>query len=420
MKRNFIALCALLLAACGSQEPKITLFSNEAFQTEADGKPVGIYTLRAGDVTMQVTNYGARVVSLWTPDRAGDYEDIVLGYETIDRYINNDGERFLGAVVGPYANRIAKGSFTLDGTEYNLPINNNGQTLHGGIDGLDRVVWDVVSASEDQLVMKYLHADGQEGFPGNLQIEMTYSLTPENEFRIDYSATTDKPTVVNLSHHPFFNLKGEGNGTILDHVMTINASHTTPVDSVLIPTGEIADVTGTPFDFRQPHAIGERIGADNEQLRNGAGYDHNWVLDRKTAAGSHGLGTRFGPHDRGADRPARHAVLQRQLLRRQSERQIRQTAALPRIAGARNAEVSRQPQPRQLPLDRTASGRRIHAGLHLPLRGEIMPAPVETHERRRRGSPLAAAFSVGPGTPDCLRASVRRRGPAPEIRPTGS
>ena len=372
MKRNFIALCTLLLAACGSQEPKIALFSNEAFQTEADGKPVGIYTLRAGDVTMQVTNYGARVVSLWTPDRAGDYEDIVLGYETIDRYINNDGERFLGAVVGPYANRIAKGSFTLDGTEYNLPINNNGQTLHGGIDGLDRVVWDVVSASEDQLVMKYLHADGQEGFPGNLQIEMTYSLTPENEFRIDYSATTDKPTVVNLSHHPFFNLKGEGNGTILDHVMTINASHTTPVDSVLIPTGEIADVTGTPFDFRQPHAIGE------------------------------------------------HAVLQRQLLRRQSERQIRQTAALPRIAGARNAEVSRQPQPRQLPLDRTASGRRIHAGLHLPLRGEITPAPVETHERRRRGSSLAAAFSVGPETPDCLRASVRRRGPAPEIRPTGS
>lgn len=282
MKRNFIALCALLLAACGSQEPKITLFSNEAFQTEADGKPVGIYTLRAGDVTMQVTNYGARVVSLWTPDRAGDYEDIVLGYETIDRYINNDGERFLGAVVGPYANRIAKGSFTLDGTEYNLPINNNGQTLHGGIDGLDRVVWDVVSASEDQLVMKYLHADGQEGFPGNLQIEMTYSLTPENEFRIDYSATTDKPTVVNLSHHPFFNLKGEGNGTILDHVMTINASHTTPVDSVLIPTGEIADVTGTPFDFREPHAIGERIGADDPQLRNARGYDHNWIADRTT------------------------------------------------------------------------------------------------------------------------------------------
>ena len=295
MKRNFIALCALLLAACGSQEPKITLFSNEAFQTEADGKPVGIYTLRAGDVTMQVTNYGARVVSLWTPDRAGDYEDIVLGYETIDRYINNDGERFLGAVVGPYANRIAKGSFTLDGTEYNLPINNNGQTLHGGIDGLDRVVWDVVSASEDQLVMKYLHADGQEGFPGNLQIEMTYSLTPENEFRIDYSATTDKPTVVNLSHHPFFNLKGEGNGTILDHVMTINASRTTPVDSVLIPTGEIADVTGTPFDFRQPHAIGERIGADNEQLRNGAGYDHNWVLDRKTADGIEPAATVWEP-----------------------------------------------------------------------------------------------------------------------------
>ena len=423
MKRNFIALCALLLAACGSQEPKITLFSNEAFQTEADGKPVGIYTLRAGDVTMQVTNYGARVVSLWTPDRAGNYEDIVLGYETIDRYINNDGERFLGAVVGPYANRIAKGSFTLDGTEYNLPINNNGQTLHGGIDGLDRVVWDVVSASEDQLVMKYLHADGQEGFPGNLQIEMTYSLTPENEFRIDYSATTDKPTVVNLSHHPFFNLKGEGNGTILDHVMTINASHTTPVDSVLIPTGEIADVTGAlrlppAARHRRAHRRRQRAAAQRRGLRPQLGPRPQ---DRgRHRAGSHGLGTRFGPHDRGADRPARHAVLQRQLLRRQSERQIRQTAALPRIAGARNAEVSRQPQPRQLPLDRTASGRRIHAGLHLPLRGEITPAPVETHERRRRGSSLAAAFSVGPGTPDCLRASVRRRRPAPEIRPTGS
>ena len=295
MKRNFIALCALLLAACGGQEPKLTHFGSQAFQPEADGKPVGINTLRAGDVTMQVTNYGARVVSLWTPARAGDYEDIVLGYETIDRYINNDGERFLGAVVGPYANRIAKGSFTLDGTEYTLPSNNNGQTLHGGIDGLDRVVWDVVSASEDQLVMKYLHADGQEGFPGNLQIEMTYSLTPDNEFRIDYKATTDKTTVVNMSNHPFFNLKGEGNGTVLDNVMTIIASHTTPVDSVLIPTGQIAPVKGTPFDFREPHAIGERIGADNQQLRNGGGYDHNCVIDRKTESGIEQAATVWEP-----------------------------------------------------------------------------------------------------------------------------
>ena len=295
MKRNFIALCTLLLAACGSQEPKITLFSNEAFQTEVDGKPVGLYTLHAGDVTMQVTNYGARVVSLWTPDREGRYEDIVLGYENIGRYIDNTGERFLGAVVGPYANRIAKGRFTLDGAEYTLPLNNNGQTLHGGLKGVDRVVWDVVSATDDKLVLHYLHPDGQDGFPGNLDIEMTYSLTPDNEFRVDYKATTDKPTVANFSHHPFFNLKGEGNGTVLDNVLTINASHTTPVDSVLIPTGQIAPVEGTPFDFREPHAIGERIGADNEQLRNGAGYDHNWIIDRKTADGIEPIATVWEP-----------------------------------------------------------------------------------------------------------------------------
>lgn len=295
MKRTFIAVCTLLLGACGSQEPEIALLGKEAFEAEVNGKPVELYTLRAGDVTMQVTNYGARVVSLWTPDRDGKYEDIVLGYETLDRYLNNTGERFLGAVVGPYANRIAKGRFTLDGVEYTLPVNNNGQTLHGGLTGLDRVVWDVVSATDNQLVMSYLHADGEEGFPGNLQIRMTYTLTPENEFRIDYDATTDKPTVVNMSHHPFFNLKGEGNGTILDHVLTINASHTTPVDSVLIPTGEIADVTGTPFDFRQPHAIGERIDADDEQLRNGGGYDHNWIIDRKTPGGIEQMATVWEP-----------------------------------------------------------------------------------------------------------------------------
>ena len=285
MKKSLIALGMLLLAACGTRESGMKLLPAEAFETTVDGKPVALYTLRAGDITMQVTNYGARVVSLWTPDREGRYEDIVLGCESIDRYLDTLGERFLGAVVGPYANRIAKGRFTIDGTEYTLPLNNNGQTLHGGLTGVDRVVWDVVSATDDKLVLHYLHPDGQDGFPGNLDIEMIYSLTPDNEFRVDYKATTDKPTVANFSHHPFFNLKGEGNGTVLDNVMTINASHTTPVDSVLIPTGEIAPVEGTPFDFREPHTIGERIGADNAQLRNGGGYDHNWVIDRKTESG---------------------------------------------------------------------------------------------------------------------------------------
>lgn len=286
MKRTLIA-AALLLAACGSdtETDEIRLLPAEAFRRTVDGKAVELYTLRAGDIALQATNYGGRVVALWTPDREGRYEDIVLGYESLDRYIDNRGERFLGAVVGPYANRIAGGRFTLDGKQYTLPTNDHGQTLHGGMTGLDRVVWDVVSADERQLVLSYLHKDGEEGFPGNLRIRMTYSVTPENEFRVDYEATTDAPTVVNLSHHSFFNLKGEGNGTVLDNVMTINASHTTPVDSVLIPTGEIAPVEGTPFDFREPHTIGERIGADNAQLRNGGGYDHNWVIDRKTESG---------------------------------------------------------------------------------------------------------------------------------------
>lgn len=296
MKRTLIA-AALLLAACGSdtETDEIRLLPAEAFRRTVDGKAVELYTLRAGDIALQATNYGGRVVALWTPDREGRYEDIVLGYENIGRYIDNTGERFLGAVVGPYANRIAKGRFTLDGTEYTLPLNNNGQTLHGGLKGVDRVVWDVVSATDDKLVLHYLHPDGQDGFPGNLDIEMTYSLTPDNEFRVDYKATTDKPTVANFSHHPFFNLKGEGNGTVLDNVMTINASHTTPVDSVLIPTGQIAPVEGTPFDFREPHAIGERIGADNQQLRNGGGYDHNWVIDRKTESGIEQVATVWEP-----------------------------------------------------------------------------------------------------------------------------
>lgn len=295
MKKSLILLGMSLLAACGVQKTELPLLPEEAFQTTVDGNPVALYTLHAGDITMQVTNYGARVVSLWTPDREGRYEDIVLGYENIGRYIDNTGERFLGAVVGPYANRIAKGRFTLDGAEYTLPLNNNGQTLHGGLKGVDRVVWDVVSATDDKLVLHYLHPDGQDGFPGNLDIEMTYSLTPDNEFRVDYKATTDKPTVANFSHHPFFNLKGEGNGTVLDNVLTINASHTTPVDSVLIPTGQIAPVEGTPFDFREPHAIGERIGADNQQLRNGGGYDHNWVIDRKTESGIEQVATVWEP-----------------------------------------------------------------------------------------------------------------------------
>ena len=288
MKHRFAYLlgcAALACAAACSVKETASLIPAENFDATVDGKHVALYTLNAGDITMQVTNFGARVVTLFVPDRNGKTDDIVLGYADIDTYLNNPGERFLGAVVGPYANRIAGGVMEIDGETYTLPQNNNGQTLHGGLKGLDMVVWDVESVSESAIVFKYLRPDGQDGFPGNLAVEMKYELTPENEFAVTYSASTDKPTYVNISHHSFFNLKGEGNGTVEDNVMVINASHTTPVDSFLIPTGEIADVTGTPFDFREPHAIGERIGQENGQLANGGGYDHNWVLDRKSENG---------------------------------------------------------------------------------------------------------------------------------------
>lgn len=282
-----IAILVAAVAAFFSCAPKseVVLLPAADFEKEIDGKQVALYTLQEGDITMQVTNFGARVVTLWTPDKKGNHEDIVLGYNKIDTYVNNPGERFLGAVVGPYANRIANGTYTIGDQTYNFPQNNNGQTLHGGLKGLDMVVWDVDTVTANSIVLSYLRPDGQEGMPGNLKIVMTYTLTPDNEFRVDYLAETDKTTHVNISHHSFFNLKGEGNGTINDHVLYINASKTTPVDSVLIPTGEIAEVEGTPFDFREPKAIGQDVNAENEQLKNGAGYDHNWVLDRKTADG---------------------------------------------------------------------------------------------------------------------------------------
>ena len=188
-------------------------------------------------------------------------------------------------VSNPYVLEEARKTYTIGEETYNFPQNNNGQTLHGGLIGLDMVVWNVDKVTEDSIVLSYLRPDGQEGMPGNLNIVMTYTLTPDNEFRIDYDAETDNATHVNISHHSFFNLKGEGNGTINDHVLYINASKTTPVDALLIPTGEIADVTGTPFDFREPKAIGQDVNVENEQLKNGAGYDHNWVLDRKSESG---------------------------------------------------------------------------------------------------------------------------------------
>ena len=287
MKKILSTLAAAtLLMGCGGSAQKteqsaLNLMKAEDFTATIDGKQVELYTLSNGTITMQVTNFGGRVVSLWTPDRDGNMEDIVLGYDKLDRYVNNTGERFLGAPVGRVANRINKGEFELDGVKYNVPQNSNGHALHGGNKGIDMVVWDVEYVADNAITLVLHSKDGEDGFPGNLDITMTYTLTPENEFEVTYHAKTDKKTIVNLSHHSFFNLKGEGNGTIEDHILNIKADHITPTDAGLIPTGELQPVDGTPFDFREPHAIGERIGADDVQLKNGGGYDMNWVLSRE-------------------------------------------------------------------------------------------------------------------------------------------
>ena len=239
---------------------------------------LNLYTLRGGDLTMQVTDFGARVISLFAPDREGRLDDIIVGYGDAERFVHNDGERFLGATVGRVANRIGGGKFTLDGKKYTLPRNNNGQTLHGGLKGVDMLVWKAKARTDSSITFILSVPDGLDGFPGKLDIEMTYTLTSDNCFDIRYSATTDKATPVNLSNHAFYNLRGSQGGSILDHVLTIDADAITPVDKVLIPTGELMAVEGTPFDFRTPHSIGERIGETHPQLENGGGYDHNWVI----------------------------------------------------------------------------------------------------------------------------------------------
>ena len=270
---------ALLLVGCNKKK-EVKLIPAENFNTEVEGKKVSLYTLHNGFLTMQVTNYGGRVVALWMPDNRDSFEDIVLGYDRIDKYLNNSGERYLGAVVGRCANRISNATFTLDSVAYQLPTNNGVNTLHGGLIGADKRVWDVTAVNDSVITMHTVFADGEDGFPGNLDVTMSYTLTHDNQFQIRYAATTDKPTLCNFSHHSFFNLKGEGNGTILDHELQINSRYMTTIDEHLIPNGKFSGVKETPFDFREKHRIGENIAADDEQLRNAKGYDHNWIVDK--------------------------------------------------------------------------------------------------------------------------------------------
>ena len=285
MKNRIFSLLVLVALACACKG--VRFMNPKDFDASIDGAPVSLYTLRAGDISLQVTNFGARVVSLYTPDRSGRYCSIVVGHRTLQEYITPPGERFFGACVGPVANRIGGAGFDIDGVHYDTPANDNEvNTLHGGYQGLDNVVWEVVSVCDSAIVFHYQRPDMDEGYPGNLDIDMTYTLTSENVFRVSYSAVTDQTTPVNLSHHSFFCLRGEGTGSVEDYIMQINASAYIPIDSLSIPTGEIAPVEGTPFDFRQPHRIGERIGEDNLQLHNARGYDHNWCLDVPEACGS--------------------------------------------------------------------------------------------------------------------------------------
>jgi aldose 1-epimerase len=252
------------------------------FGATTDGEAVELYTLtNTNGLKAKIMTYGGILVSLEVPDRNGKLADVVLGYEKLEGYLRNNP--FFGATVGRYANRIANGEFTLDGTKYSLAKNNGNNHLHGGIKGFDKVVWSAESFKEKDAVglkLTYVSKDGEEGYPGNLTCTVTYTLTDDNGLKISFDALTDKPTIVNLSHHSYFNLAGQGNGDILGHKLMINADRFTPVDEGLIPTGELRSAKGTPMDFTKPAAIGARIDEDDQQLKHGGGYDHNWVLNR--------------------------------------------------------------------------------------------------------------------------------------------
>jgi aldose 1-epimerase len=262
----------------------MNIIREESFKGVHNGKPTGLYTLKnKNGLVAQVTNYGAILVSIFAPDTNGNFTDVVQGYDNIADYLNGNGP-YMGAVCGRCANRIARGKFTLLGKQYTLAVNNGPNHLHGGINGFSRVVWDVINVSDSIIKLEYFSVDGEEGYPGNLRVSITYTLTDANEVRLDYHATTDKSTVVNFAGHSYFNLAGEGSGSVYDQELMINGDFFTPTDETNIPTGEILKVKGTPMDFTKPKKIGSEIDKDDEQLKFGAGYDHNWVLNHRNGA----------------------------------------------------------------------------------------------------------------------------------------
>jgi len=286
MKRRetIIVMLVVSIAAIfvsGLQAEAKSKMQKQSFGKTEDGQPVDLYILtNKNGVEAAITNYGGTVVSLKVADRNGKFEDVVLGYDNLDGYAT--GKAYIGATVGRYANRIAHATFTLDGTTYALAKNDGDNHLHGGF---NKRVWtakDVSSSAGQALELTYLSKDGEEGFPGNLPVKVVYTLTDQNELRIDYTATTDKDTVLNLTNHAYFNLAGQGNGDILQQQVMIQADRFTPIDATSIPTGELRSVKGTPFDFTNSTAIGARIDQDDQQLKLGRGYDHNWVLNNGT------------------------------------------------------------------------------------------------------------------------------------------
>ena len=286
-RRAITAVAGLGLVSCASKrpeaEPKRTMkVLKRDFGKTSDGQPVELYTFtNAGGAEVAIMNYGGIVVSLKVPDRTGALADVVFGFDTFEPYLSPPP--YFGAIIGRYGNRIARGRFQLNGVEYKLAVNNGANALHGGIRGFDKVVWKAKETGAG-LELSYLSKDGEEGYPGNLNATVTYTWNDANELKIDYTATTDKDTVVNLTNHSYFNLAGQGEGDILGHFVTIDADRFTPVDAGLIPTGELKPVEGTPFDFRKPAAIGARIEGTDQQLKFGKGYDHNFVLNHRSTA----------------------------------------------------------------------------------------------------------------------------------------
>ena len=277
-------LLAVSLVGCAtmSSSNKSSTITKADFGKTSEGQAVEIYTLHnSKGAEARIMTYGGIVQSLSMPDKNGKFADVVLGYDNLQGYI--DKTPYFGALVGRYGNRIGGAKFTLEGNTYTLATNNGPNTLHGGLKGFDKVVWTAKSSvgiRGPQLVLAYFSKDGEEGFPGNLEVTAIYTLTEDNELKLEFAATTDRPTVVNLTHHSYFNLAGQGNGDILGHIVYINSDKTTPVDSGLITTGEFKSVDGTPFDFRKSTAIGARINDPDTVLQYGPGYDHNWVVNK--------------------------------------------------------------------------------------------------------------------------------------------